>query len=174
VQVDHRLFPVNACGREPCCNALPLRTRSRPSDVKPLPVETDPRALPWRRALAVWALIALAETVHGVLRGLLLVPALGEMVAQRIGFAVGCGLVLAVAWMCSGWLAARTPAAQAKTGLLWMLLMLGLEIVVGLLRGMDAARIAAEFDPGQGGLMLYGLLLLAAAPWLAARLRRPR
>lgn len=140
----------------------------------PRPAASDPHALPWRRALALWVLIALVETLHGVLRGLLVVPAVGEAAAQRIGFAVGCVLVLGVAWLCSGWLGARTSAAQAKTGLLWMLLMLGFEIVIGLLRGMDATRIAAEFDPGRGGLMLYGLLLLAAAPWLAARLRRPR
>ena len=140
----------------------------------PRPAAADPQALPWGRALAVWALIALVETVHGVLRGLLLVPAVGEASAQRIGFVVGSALVLAVAVLCSRWLGARTPAAWAKTGALWLLLMLGFELMIGRLRGFDWARIAAEFDPRQGGPMLAGLLLMALAPWLAAKLRPPR
>jgi len=138
------------------------------------PSPADPHALHWGRALAVWALIALAETVHGVLRGLFLVPALGEAAAQRIGFVVGSALVLGVAVLCSRWLGAYTPAAWARAGALWLLLMLGFEVLIGRLRGFGWARIAAEFDPSQGGTMLFGLLLMALAPWLAARLRPPR
>lgn len=134
----------------------------------------DAHTWSWRRALAVWTLIALVETVHGVLRGLFLVPAVGEASAQRIGFAVGSALVLATALLCSRWLGARTRAAQVKTGALWLLLMLGFELVIGRLRGFGWARIAAEFDPRQGGTMLAGLLLMALAPWLATKLRPPR
>jgi hypothetical protein len=32
-------------------------------------------------------------------------------------------------------------------------------------------RIAAEYDPAQGGLMWMGMLLLLSAPLIAARLR---
>ncbi len=35
----------------------------------------------WGRAFAVWLLIAVLETVHGIVRGLWLVPALGEAAA---------------------------------------------------------------------------------------------
>jgi hypothetical protein len=143
-------------------------------DAMPASHRADAYALPWRRALAVWALIAGVETVHGVLRGLFLVPAVGEASAQRIGFVVGSALVLAVALLCSRWLGARTLAAQVKTGALWLLLMLGFELLIGRLRGFGWARIAAEFDPTQGGSMLFGLLLMVLAPWLAARLRPPR
>jgi hypothetical protein len=31
-------------------------------------------------------------------------------------------------------------------------------------------RIAADFDPRQGGLLGFGMLFLFCAPWLAARL----
>jgi len=125
----------------------------------------------WGRAVAVWLLIALLETVHGILRGLWLVPALGEVAAQRLGFAIGCLLVLAVAWATSRWLGAATRAAQWQAGLLWLLLMLGFELAVGRARGFGWERIAAEFDPRQGGLMLFGLLLMGLAPLLGAWLR---
>ena len=126
----------------------------------------------WGRALAVWLLVAVLETVHGIVRGLWLVPALGEPAAQRLGFAVGSVLVLAVTWDTSRWLGAATRAAQLQTGALWLLLMLGLELLVGRARGFGWERIAAEFDPRQGGLMLFGLLLMGLAPMLGARWRR--
>jgi hypothetical protein len=126
----------------------------------------------WGRALACWLLIALVESVHGVLRGLLLVPAIGEAAAQRVGFVVGCGLVLLVAWWTSRWLGARTRRAQWQAGALWLLLMLGFELLVGRARGFAWPRIAAEFDPSQGGLMLAGLLLIGCAPMLGSWLRR--
>jgi hypothetical protein len=118
------------------------------------------------RIVAVWLLIAALETVHGIVRGLWLVPALGEPAAQRLGFGVGSLLVLAVAWATSRWLGATTRAAQWQAGLLWLLLMLGFELAIGRARGFGWERIAAEFDPRQGGLMLFGLVLMFLAPML--------
>jgi hypothetical protein len=125
----------------------------------------------WGRALAVWLLIAAVETLHGVLRALYLVPAIGEAAAQRIGFVVASVLVVAVAWLSSRWLGATTHAAQLKVGLLWLLLMFGFELAVGRARGYDWPRIGAAFDPAQGGLMIFGLALMGLAPMLGAWLR---
>ena len=47
------------------------------------------------RGLLVWLLIMLAETIHGILRGLLLVPLVGETAAGRIGWPMGVVLVMA-------------------------------------------------------------------------------
>ena len=62
---------------------------------------TEGRGRLWRRALAVWLSIAIAETVHGVLRGLWLTPRVGEAMAQRIGLALGSIIVLGIATMSS-------------------------------------------------------------------------
>lgn len=125
----------------------------------------------WRRAIAVWLLIAAVETVHGVLRGLFLVPAVGEAAARHIGFAVGSVLALVVAWATSRWLGAATRAAQLRAGVLWMLLMLGFELAIGWARGLGWQRIGAEFDPLSGGWMGFGLVLVLFAPMLGAWLR---
>ena len=124
------------------------------------------------RALVVWLLIAAAESVHGVMRGLWLVPAVGEVAAQRIGFVLGGAIVLGVATLASRWLAATTRTRQGMAGALWCALMAAFEVLVGLARGYDGTRIAAELDPGRGGLMGFGLLLMLAAPALGAWLRR--
>ena len=131
-------------------------------------------AVSWVRALAVWLLIALVESVHGTLRELFLVPAVGAAVAQRVGFVVGSLLVIGVAWAMSRWLGAAGRAEQLGVGALWALLMLGFELALGLARGYGWPRIGAEFDPSQGGLMGFGLLLMLLAPMLGAWLRRPR
>jgi hypothetical protein len=128
-------------------------------------------AVSWVRAAAVWLLIALVESVHGTLRELFLVPAVGAAAAQRIGFAVGCVLVLGVAWGTARWLGAATRGAQLKVGVLWLALMLAFEIALGRAQGFSWQRIGAEFDPAQGGLMLFGLLLMLLAPMLGAWLR---
>jgi hypothetical protein len=125
----------------------------------------------WGRALAAWALIAAAETVHGILRGWLLVPAVGEAAAQRIGFVLGCLIVLGLAAFTSRWLGAPAARHRWLVGALWAALMAGFEWLIGRARGFDAARIAAEFDPARGGLMAFGLLLMLVAPTLGAWLR---
>ena len=125
----------------------------------------------WRRAFAVWLLIALAETVHGVLRGLFVVPLWGEAAAAYIGFVVGSALVIGLAWWTSRWLGAATRMAQLQAGLLWLGLMFGYELVIGRAQGFSWQRIGAAFDPSQGGLMVFGLLLMGLAPLLGAWLR---
>jgi hypothetical protein len=119
----------------------------------------------------VWLLIAALETVHGIVRGLWLEPALGAVAAQRLGFALGCVIVVGTAWATSRWLGAATRRQQWQAGLLWLLLMGGFELAIGRARGFGWARIAAEFDPRQGGLMLVGLLLMLLAPMIGAGLR---
>jgi hypothetical protein len=160
MQVDHRLSFVKQARARLRCNGIRMG------------VSTKVQVLGfWGRAVVVWLLIAALETAHGILRGLWLVPALGEVAAQRLGFAIGSTLVILVAWATSRWLGAATRAAQWQTGLLWLLLMLGFELAIGRARGFGWERIAAEFDPRQGGLMLFGLLLMFLAPMLGAWLR---
>jgi hypothetical protein len=125
----------------------------------------------WARALVVWLLIALAESVHGTLRELWVVPALGATAAHRVGFVVGAGIVLGIAWSTSRWLGATTRGAQLQVGALWLVLLLGFEVAIGRARGFDWPHIAAEFDPSQGRLMLFGLLWIGVAPLLGAQLR---
>ncbi|MBI2717406.1 MAG: hypothetical protein HY245_06175 [Rhizobiales bacterium] len=124
------------------------------------------------RGLAVWLLIILAETVHGTLRQFYLVPRVGEAMANRIGWPVGLAIVLAVAFLCARWVGLGKRAALLRLGAVWALLTLVFEVAVGLARGFDRERIAAEINPLTGGLMLWSLAVMVLAPLVAARLRR--
>lgn len=125
----------------------------------------------WRRAFALWLAIALAESLHGVARALWLVPAVGPAHAHRIGVAVGCVLIFAIAFAGIRWVGAGEFAQQWRIGVAWVAAMLCFEIGLGLALGLPWARIAADYDPRQGGWMLLGMLFLFAAPALAAKAR---
>jgi hypothetical protein len=131
----------------------------------------EDRLKPWRRALWVWMLIVLAETVHGTLRELFIAPVMGDLRARQWGVPVGCALIFAITLLTARWLGARSRGLLLGIGLLWVTLTLTFEFAVGRALGYGWPRILSDYDPGRGGFMLLGMAFLWAAPLLAARLR---
>lgn len=124
------------------------------------------------RAFLVWLFIIAAETVHGVLRRLLLVPLVGDLPARQIGVLIGVLLILAVAYHCVGWIAAWSKIQLLGVGVLWVVLTVLFEIGLGrFVLGLPWERLT-EDDPTRGGFMGLGLAFMAFSPLLAARLRR--
>jgi hypothetical protein len=111
-----------------------------------------------------------AEVVHGVLRTLYLAPLVGDLRARQIGVLVGSALILIIARLVAPWLRARTSRAQLLVGAVWLVLTLLFELILGLvLLGYSWERMALDYDVLRGGLLPFGLVILALAPWLAAR-----
>lgn len=125
----------------------------------------------WSRALLAWLLIVLAETVHGILRQLLLAPAIGDLPARQLGVFVGSAIIFAVAWLTIRWIGARRVREQFAIGAVWVALILAFEISLGLALGYSRERMLSDYDLANGGWMGFGLLFLLCAPWLAARVR---
>jgi hypothetical protein len=124
------------------------------------------------RAFLVWLVVIAAETAHGVLRGLLLVPLVGDRSARQIGVPIGSLIVLAVAYIFIRWIAARTSLQLLGVGLLWVALTVLFEVGLGRLAlGLSWDRIAEDYDPAHGGFLGLGLLVMAVSPLVAARLR---
>jgi hypothetical protein len=125
------------------------------------------------RGLLVWLLIMLAETVHGVLRGLLAVPRMGEEAAARLGWPIGLVLVLVISYLCIRWTRVRGSGQLLLMGGVWAVLTTAFEVMIGLMRGMDLPRILAEIHP-LTGTILYSAAVMLIAPLAADRLRRRR
>ena len=123
----------------------------------------------WSRALLAWLLIVLAETVHGILRQLLLAPAIGDLPARQVGVFVGSAIIFAVAWLTIRWIGARRVREQFAIGAVWVALIVAFEISLGLALGYSRERMLSDYDLANGGWMGFGLLFLLCAPWLAAR-----
>jgi hypothetical protein len=124
------------------------------------------------RAFAIWILIAIAETLHGVARTLLLVPILGDRPARQLGVFVGSIMILGIAWLSVNWIAAKTRPQLLAVGILWLVLMLAFEIGLGHAVGFSWERILSDYNLAQGGLMIIGMGVLLLAPLLAAEGRR--
>ena len=50
-------------------------------------------------ALALWLILIVAEIVHGIVRGVFLVPRVGEFRSSQIGVFTGSVIILAVTWL---------------------------------------------------------------------------
>ena len=124
------------------------------------------------RALVIWFLIVAVETVHGIVRRLVVEPRIGDLRARQAGVGIGSCLILLVTFVTLPWLGAMTASEQIGVGLLWLTLMLPFEIGVGRLTGATWARIRSDYDPREGGFLAFGLLVLLTAPLFAAWTRR--
>ena len=127
------------------------------------------------RALALLALIIVAEVVNGTVRTLAVVPLVGDFTARQIGTVTGCVLIGLVAWFGSPWLKAGSPRDQWAVGVLWLTLMMGFEVAFGrLVAGASWQRLAEDYNLARGGLLGLGMLWLLCAPRLAAVVRQRR
>ncbi len=125
------------------------------------------------RGLLVFIGIMAAETVHGVLRGLFLVPRVGEEMASWLGWPVGMGIVLLISYLSIGWTGLRARKELLRLGAVWAVLTVAFEVMIGSLRGMGAAELLAALNP-LTGTIAYSAAVMLFVPLIAARLRGTR
>lgn len=120
----------------------------------------------------VWFMIAFAESVHGTLRRLLLVPRIGELLSHQIGVVIGSGIIFTIAWFCVCWFGPGSHRQQFQVGVLWVVLTLIFEFTLGYFFGYSLERILSDYNIAKGGVMVFGILFMLFSPALAARARR--
>ena len=128
----------------------------------------------WYRAVAIWFLIALAESVYGTIRRLFIAPVMGDMSARQIGVLTGSTIIFLIPWLSIRWIGARKFTYQLEVGALWVVLTVLFEVGLGLALGYPQARILSDYNVAQGGLMGFGLLFMLFVPSLAAKVRGSR
>ncbi len=128
--------------------------------------------MPLARSLAVWLLIILAETVHGIVRAVSLVPVVGDLRARQIGVLIGSVIILAIATGSIKWMGAKTRSQLLAVGALWLILTVGFEFLFGhYVTGASWDRLLSDYDPARGGFLALGMIVLAFAPLIAAKFR---
>lgn len=125
-----------------------------------------------RRPFIVWLVIIAVESVHGTLRTIFLVPALGDHRARQVSVFTGACLILAISVFFVRWMRAETTSRLIWIGMFWTFLTVVFEILLGrFVMGMSWERLAAEYDITTGSLMPLGLAFMIIAPLIADRLR---
>lgn len=123
------------------------------------------------RALAVWFILIVAESIHGTLRELLLTPYVGALRARQICLFTGLLIILGVAAAFIHWMQAETTRALLLVGLMWMILTLAFEFSLGrLVLGYSWERMMVDYDITRGGFLALGMIVLGLSPLIAARL----
>ena len=126
-----------------------------------------------RRAIIVWLVIMLAESLHGTLRVLLLEPYIGELRARQVAFFTGMSIIFAITLAFIGWIRATSVLKFLVVGGLWAALTFGFELLLGrCVLDYSWERIFADYDLSRGGLMSIGMIFLVLAPLVAAMVRK--
>ena len=125
------------------------------------------------RATIIWLVLICAEILHGIARGMFLVPYVGEFRSNQVGVFTGSIIILAIALAFVRWIGASRPRDLVAVGLLWLILTLAFEILFGrFVLGASWERLAADFNVARGGLLPFGMLILMLSPLIAAKIRR--
>jgi len=123
------------------------------------------------RGFIVWLLIIFAETIHGITRTLLLEPLIGDFRARQVSVFTGAAMIVVITFVFVRWLKGSGALDFILIGIMWVILTVGFEILLGrLVLDISWERIASDFDILHGGLMLFGVLVMLFAPIAMARL----
>ncbi len=112
------------------------------------------------------------ETLHGIARGVFVVPYMGDLLSRQIGVVSGSILIFIVVIGLIKWLGITDRTTLLGVGIFWVVLTVVFEFALGYFAmGMPLNEIIAAFDPQRGSLMPFGLAFLAFSPLIAAALR---
>lgn len=112
------------------------------------------------------------EFAHGIARAIWLVPVVGDFQSRQIGVFTGTIINLTVAALFIRWIHPARVGDALAVGIAWFVLTLAFEVSFGRLV-MEASwqRIGSDYDLVHGGLLPIGLVLLALAPLIAAKVQ---
>ena len=135
---------------------------------------------PWHllrflRAFAVWLILLIVESIHGVFRRLVLEPWIGDLPARQISVFIGAVLILIITYFSIDWIKAKTVRQLTLIGVMWALLTVVFEIGLGrFVFDYSWERVLSDFNLRRGGLLSIGLLIMGLAPRITASFRRRR
>ncbi|MHB8971607.1 MAG: hypothetical protein ACYC3X_18580 [Pirellulaceae bacterium] len=124
------------------------------------------------RSFAIWLILIAAEILHGIVRGMFLVPYVGPFRSSQIGVFTGSLIIFAIALAFVRWIGASRSSQLLGIGVLWLILTLAFEFLFGhFVVGASWERLASDYNVLQGGLLAFGMVFLAFSPWIAGKRR---
>lgn len=119
------------------------------------------------RISALCVVLAGAETLHGIVRTVWVVPRIGKDLAIRLSALTGSLLALGICWVLVPPIGLTGAAQHLALGLVLAAFMAAFDIGIGmLLMRKPWRKVAPDFDPRTGNYLSFGLAFLALVPWL--------
>lgn len=123
------------------------------------------------KAFVVWMGILALAVANGGLREGVLIPRLGGPLGLILSGLILSMLIVAAAYLALPWIGTRQAPEIIRIGIGWLLLTLAFEISFGLVRGRSPAQLLEAYTFTGGNIWPLVLLVTAAAPYVAAKLR---
>lgn len=124
------------------------------------------------RAIGVWFAVLALANLNGAVREAWLIPRLGPVAGRVLSPVILCGLVFLVTWLTIGWIRPATSGDALRVGLLWLILTLAFEFLVGhYLFRKPWAVLLEDYDLTRGRIWVAVLVVVVFAPLWTARMR---
>ena len=123
------------------------------------------------KALILWTCILVLAVANGAFREAIFVPKLGTPAGLILSGLLLSALIFAVAYLSLPWLETRRPAYLWGIGLGWLVLTLVFEFSFGLWQGKSWPVLLEAYTFKGGNIWPVVLVVIAIAPYAAAKLR---
>ena len=124
------------------------------------------------KALAVWFGILFLAIANGMFRESILIPLLGNIPGLVLSGVLLSILILIVTYFLLPWFGPVPVASYIVLGLGWLCLTLVFEFTFGrLIQGKQWSELFDAYTFKDGNIWPVVLLVVAAAPYIAARIR---
>jgi hypothetical protein len=124
------------------------------------------------KALTIWFGILVLALANGTLREAVLIPVLGGVPGLILSGVLLSALIFAVVYFSLPWFGPAPVARYIALGLSWLCLTLVFEFTFGrLMQGKPWSELLEAYTFKGGNIWPVVLLTVAAAPYVAARIR---
>jgi hypothetical protein len=125
-----------------------------------------------KKSILIWLSIIPLAFLNGGLRELLLIPWLGESLAEFISVIILCLLIFIVSLIFIPRIGRGKQKTYWKIGVLWILLTIVFETILVFVTGGSFQELLKTYDITTGNLWLIIVLFTGVAPWLVAKIKR--
>jgi len=124
------------------------------------------------KTLLIWVIIAVAETIQGILRIKYVSRKIGEPLARKLGVITGSIIILLIGWFAIPWIQPSTVLDCFIIGLIWLFLMVGFDVILGrYIFHFSWKRILSDFNVFKGNFLAIGMTFLFFTPIIIALIR---
>lgn len=118
-------------------------------------------------SLGLWAVMAVVAVLNGVFRESVLIPQIGSSIGHVVSTALLIGVILILSSVYFGKSSVDyTQAELLLIGVMWVILTVGFEFLIGYLEGIPVSETLAQYDLFAGHVWIFVPLTLLVAPFV--------